>query len=1026
MANPQQLTSVITIKGNVDSSASDLARYIDGLADQTMVLGSTINQLSQPLISLGTEATNLYVEFEDHMKYIQGLGGLTAAQMKEVEKAARAAGETTRYTASDAAQALEDNAVAGLDYKESIALLNTELTAASAGNMELATASSQLLSALAITSTGIDDAQVFVDKWAKTAASSKSDMEGLGEAIERMGATMSYLADGSTEMFTIFGELGNLGAAGAEMGTYARNVLLSLVAPTDKSAEVLANLGYTVEEVEDALDGLDTGDSAALFERLGLEIYDSDTGKLRNVFDILTDLNAALESMTSEERNKAMSTIFNKRTLGYAEGLMRVAASGEWRELFQNIADADGYAQQVADTRESGLGGALRILQSQWEEVQLTIGEHLAPDIQTAAAGLGSIFEWFGSFDEITKTRIIDTLEALAVAGPTLLTVGAALKVLAFAATPTGAISLATIGLAALYKAMEDVANVEFSEQFGTVELDMDELSKHIQQLSSDYEAAYETANTFNSAAIQSFTNYAILKSQFQSRLVTAVITGNALTEDDITQLQSLGQDMLKEVYAGMENTTAGDMEDWNALNEDGSLDDSTYSVIIKALKTDFDSTSKQLESLGGQLYEALMGDWSEEETRAKVQAVLNEIDKVVQEQAQRQADVAAQAEIEKAGWVNQGNAEEYFTNLNTSYENAMTDFDERWASNLATLYIQAQKGEISWDDYSSAKAATEEERTKAAEPYQKAAYAAMQAIFSNSGVSGIFEDIMSLLKGEMLPSEFGAAHRGEEDLVNKTMEAMQPIAEILKDASWTGMNFKVLSGEGLNGLFSSADVMSSITSAFGKLSSAGDWLQSLNPFKSSGAAILNSDGTMWDETVTVQGDTTQLETAIDTVTDEEQQVPVGANMSSIRETIERYRYQQQQRKIVIPVTASPTTSQGDIPDSKGYANGGRATEASIFGEAGAEWAIPEKHTTRTADLLKAAAAASGFTWAELLSTRGGLNGAANSTNIVFSPQITTAGDTGGIKAALEDAQRRFFAQLKRENIVNARVSYSQ
>lgn len=152
--------------------------------------------------------------------------------------------------------------------------------------------------------------------------------------------------------------------------------------------------------------------------------------------------------------------------------------------------------------------------------------------------------------------------------------------------------------------------------------------------------------------------------------------------------------------------------------------------------------------------------------------------------------------------------------------------------------------------------------------------------------------------------------------------------------------------------------------------------------------------------------------------------MPVEADMHGIRETIEGYRYQQQQKAIVIPVQASPTTTRGDIPDSKaGYANGGRATEASIFGEAGAEWAIPEQHTARTADLLKAAAAASGFTWAELLSSRGGLNG-ASSTNIVFSPQITTAGDTGGIKAALEDAQRRFFAQLKRENIVNARVSY--
>jgi len=48
------------------------------------------------------------------------------------------------------------------------------------------------------------------------------------------------------------------------------------------------------------------------------------------------------------------------------------------------------------------------------------------------------------------------------------------------------------------------------------------------------------------------------------------------------------------------------------------------------------------------------------------------------------------------------------------------------------------------------------------------------------------------------------------------------------------------------------------------------------------------------------------------------------------------------------------------------YAEGGRADGPSVFGEAGAEWAIPEQHSARTAELLRAAANASGFTWAEL------------------------------------------------------------
>ena len=87
---------------------------------------------------------------------------------------------------------------------------------------------------------------------------------------------------------------------------------------------------------------------------------------------------------------------------------------------------------------------------------------------------------------------------------------------------------------------------------------------------------------------------------------------------------------------------------------------------------------------------------------------------------------------------------------------------------------------------------------------------------------------------------------------------------------------------------------------------------------------------------------------------------------------------------------------------SKFYAEGGRASEASIFGEAGPEWAIPEEHSNRTAMLLNEARAASGFTWAELLARSGGLNADANRTptTVIYSPTIN-AGDASGVEEAL-------------------------
>ena len=90
------------------------------------------------------------------------------------------------------------------------------------------------------------------------------------------------------------------------------------------------------------------------------------------------------------------------------------------------------------------------------------------------------------------------------------------------------------------------------------------------------------------------------------------------------------------------------------------------------------------------------------------------------------------------------------------------------------------------------------------------------------------------------------------------------------------------------------------------------------------------------------------------------------------------------------------------------FAEGGRATSASIFGEAGPEWAIPEEHSERTAALLNAARAASGFTWPDLLARFGGLNAnpSSNPSTVVYSPVIH-ANDANGVADVLREDKRR-------------------
>lgn len=115
-----------------------------------------------------------------------------------------------------------------------------------------------------------------------------------------------------------------------------------------------------------------------------------------------------------------------------------------------------------------------------------------------------------------------------------------------------------------------------------------------------------------------------------------------------------------------------------------------------------------------------------------------------------------------------------------------------------------------------------------------------------------------------------------------------------------------------------------------------------------------------------------------------------------------------------------------NIAGKKLFAEGGRATSASIFGEAGPEWAIPEEHSERTAELLDAARAASGFTWPDILARFGGLNADANHapTTIVYSPTINAA-DATGVEQVLQEDKKRLDKWFEEKKMLDAVEVYT-
>lgn len=342
----------------------------------TKAVGSVSAGLSAGAIASVKFGSN----FEAAMSGVAATMGMTSAEInsgsadyERLEQAAKDAGATTKFSASQAAEALNYMALAGYDVDESIATLPTVLNLAAAGGMDLATASDMVTDSMSALGDMAGTADSFVDKMAKTSQKSNTSVAQLGEAILTVGGTAKSMAGGVDEMNTVLGILADNGIKGAEGGTALRNMILSLSAPTDTAS--------------------------AKMEELGLSVFDAE-GKMRPMNDIFDDLNGILSTMTEGEQTQVLNTIFNKVDLKSVNALL--ANSGErFDELSGYIADCDGAAANMADTMNNNLQGSVTILQSALEGLGISVYEQMEEPLKEAVkVGNGYIDELSAALKE--------------------------------------------------------------------------------------------------------------------------------------------------------------------------------------------------------------------------------------------------------------------------------------------------------------------------------------------------------------------------------------------------------------------------------------------------------------------------------------------------------------------------------------------------------------------------------------------------------------------------------------------------
>lgn len=384
----------ITAAGNNMDETGKKTVSLGDIIKANLISSAIINgvkALANGLKTLATAAVGVGSDFESGMTLVAATMGITTEEIAagseefdKLQKAAKEAGATTQFSATQAAEALNYMALAGYDADKSIETLPTVLNLAAAGGMDLATASDMVTDSMSALGDAAGTTESFVDKMAKTSQKSNTNVQQLGEAILTVGGTAKNLAGGVVEMNTVLGIFADNGVKGAEGGTALRNVILSLTAPTDKAKKQM--------------------------EALGLQVFDAN-GNMRPLNETFNDLNGILGTMTQGEQTEVLNSIFNKVDLKSVNALL--ANSGErFDELSGYISDCDGAAADMAATMNDNLQGKVTILKSGLEGLGIAAYEKFKTPLTNAVENITEVIGQLQT--DLTDGSLSGALEKIA------------------------------------------------------------------------------------------------------------------------------------------------------------------------------------------------------------------------------------------------------------------------------------------------------------------------------------------------------------------------------------------------------------------------------------------------------------------------------------------------------------------------------------------------------------------------------------------------------------------------------------
>lgn len=339
------------IRGDTKLDSSGFSKGIDKLGSVAKTgMGILVKAGTAAVTALGAAgvaAIKVGSDFEAAMSEVQAISGATGSDLEKLSDAAKEMGATTKFSASESAEALKYMAMAGWDTEEMLNGLPGVINLAAASGEALGTVSDIVTDAMTAFGLSTEETSRFVDVLAQTANKSNTNVAMLGESFQYVAPVAGALGFSIEDTAVALGLMANSGIKASQAGTSLRTLFTNLTNPVGQSAKAI--------------------------EALGISIQNSD-GSMKSFSEIMGDLRGEFGKMTEAEKAQYAAMLAGQEGMS---GLLAIvnASDSDFQDLAASIAQSNGAAEEMAQTMQNNLQGSITSFRSAAEGLGIAIYE---------------------------------------------------------------------------------------------------------------------------------------------------------------------------------------------------------------------------------------------------------------------------------------------------------------------------------------------------------------------------------------------------------------------------------------------------------------------------------------------------------------------------------------------------------------------------------------------------------------------------------------------------------------------------